>query len=141
MKRTQLEVIACLFVFLWYLAYSDEDDGPLGTTTPHAVIFYPHSLTHSLTAIPCHAMPYHTIPYHTMPCFHSFISCDRAYCNVVGKAYIITTKASIPPTVRQVAVALGFQPVQIAAILPYRELYASKQAFCQACFYTDPPGK
>ena len=59
----------------------------------------------------------------------------------IGKAYIISTKASIPPPARQVAVTLGFQPVQVAAVTPYHEIYESKQAFCQACFYTDPPGE
>ena len=84
-----------------------------------------------------------------------------AFEEYIGKAYIITTKPSIPQEVRDVAFRLGFQPIHLAAVLPYSQLYPTKQvrltltfnyssklfritntlwkSFCQACFYTNPP--
>lgn len=50
-----------------------------------------------------------------------------AFEEYIGKAYIITTKPSIPPEVRDVALRLGFQPVHLAAVLPYTQLYPTKQ--------------
>ena len=50
-----------------------------------------------------------------------------AFEEYIGKAYIITTKPSIPPEVRDVALRLGFQPVHLAAVLAYNQLYPTKQ--------------
>jgi len=71
---------------------------------------------------------------------HGLRSTRFDFEDFLGKAYVITTKQTIPPQVRDVALRLGFQPIHLAAVLPYQQLYPTKQSFCQSCFFTSPPG-
>ena len=57
----------------------------------------------------------------------------------LGKAYIITTKPTIPDNARNVAERCGFRPTHLAAVVPYSDLFPDKQSFCQSCFYTSSP--
>ena len=96
----------------------------------------------------------------------SFRSSNSVLDSFIGKAYVITTKASIPDSVRNVSMMCGFHPVHLAAELPYKEVYPTLQVyprtrtasirrvcpifniffchihqdFTQSCFYTEPPG-
>ena len=54
----------------------------------------------------------------------------------LGKAYIITTKPTVPDNARNVAERCGFRPTHLAAVVPYSDLFPDKQSFCQSCFYT-----